>query len=374
MSLLLFICLFLILSAFFSGSEIAFVSANKLGIEVQRNKGSRRGRIIAHFYEKPREFLGTMLVGNNIALVVFTFLMTTLLQPYVEPYIGTGPLYLLVTTIIITLVVLLIGEFLPKTLFRVYSNDMLHFLAYPLLFFSYLLAIPAWIVNRITNILLKYFFRAPVEKVENVFTRLDLEDFVQGTANSSDEDVETDMFKNALHLEQVKVRECMVPRNEVVHIDVKASIDDLIALFKESRHSRILVTRGDIDEIMGYIHHHQLVEGQKNIRKMVMEIKYVPESMNVLDLLFLLVRQEMNMVCVVDEFGGVSGIVTLEDILEEIFGEIEDEHDPEPYIEEEIDAYQYRFSGRLEIDYLNEKYENLNIPEGEYHTLSGTLS
>jgi len=367
------IIFFLLLSAFFSGSEIAFVSANKLGIEVMKNKKSRRGTILARFYEKPADFLGTMLVGNNIALVIFTILMTKLITPYLEPIIGSnGATVLLCVTLIITLVVLLFGEFLPKTLFRLFSNDMLMALAYPLRFFKWLLAIPTWIMTVLSDALLKYVLRQPTDQVESALTRVDLEHFINDKI-SEEEDIDKEILTNALNLRQTKVRDCMIPRTEIVHIEKGASIEEVLDTFKESRLSRVIITDGGIENAVGYIHHQQLLENPKSIKKLVMPITYVPEAMNVQSLMYNFIKGESTIACVVDEFGGTAGLITLEDILEEIFGEIEDEHDREDNIEHVISEDEYVFSGRLEIDYLNEKYENLNIPEGEYHTLSGYI-
>ncbi len=367
------IILFLLLSAFFSGSEIAFVSANKLGIEVMKNKKSRRGNILARFYEKPSDFLGTMLVGNNIALVTFTILMTQLIEPLLEPIIGSnGATLLLCVTLIITAVVLIFGEFLPKTLFRLFSNDMLMALAYPLRFFKWLLAIPTYIMTVLSDGLLKHILRQPTDQVESALTRVDLEHFINDKI-SEEEDIDKEILTNALNLRQTKVRECMIPRTEIVHIEKTASIDEVLAIFKESRLSRVIITDGGIENVIGYIHHQQMLDNPRSIKKLIMPISYVPEAMNVQSLMYNFIKEETTIACVVDEFGGTAGLITLEDILEEIFGEIEDEHDIEDNIEHVVNEDEYVFSGRLEIDYLNEKYENLNFPEGEYHTLSGYI-
>lgn len=367
------IIFFLLLSAFFSGSEIAFVSANKLGIEVMKNKKSRRGNILAKFYEKPSEFLGTMLVGNNIALVIFTILMTKLIKPSLVPIIGSdGAATLFSVTLIITAVVLLFGEFLPKTLFRLFSNDMLMALAYPLRFFKWMLAIPTWIMTVLSDALLKYILRQPTDQVENALTRVDLEHFINDKI-SEEEDIDKEILTNALNLRQTKVRDCMIPRTEIVHIEKTSSVEEVLAVFKSSRLSRVIITDGGIENAIGYVHHQQLLDNPKSIKKLVLPITYVPEAMNVQSLMYNFIKEESTIACVVDEFGGTAGLITLEDILEEIFGEIEDEHDIEDNIEHIINEDEYVFSGRLEIDYLNEKYETLNIPEGEYHTLSGYI-
>lgn len=367
------IIFFLLLSAFFSGSEIAFVSANKLGIELQKNKGSKRGRLIAGFFENSKNFIGTMLVGNNIVLVIFTILLSGLLSGPLTFLFGAGILVNLTSTVLITIILLIFGEFLPKTLFRLYANEMLLALAYPLAFFHYLLAIPARIMTGISNLFLRIFINKPEEQMENVLTRVDLEHFIQDTAIQSSDDIETDMFKNALHLQRVKVKQVMVPRTEIVHIDIDSSIDELIEAFQETKHSRVIICDGDIDHVLGYVHHQQLLKKSKSLKRLIMDIPIVPEVMGVMDLLYYLTKERNSIACVVDEFGGTVGLVTLEDILEEIFGEIEDEHDDEEYIEQQISEREYLFSGRLEIDYLNEKYQQIELPEGDYSTLSGYL-
>lgn len=371
--LITWILVFLLLSAFFSGSEIAFVSANKLGIELLKNKGSRRGLILARFFDKPKNFIGTMLVGNNITLVVFTMLMSGLILAPLKFLLGEGIMVHLVSTVIITVVVLIFGEFLPKTLFRLYANETLFSLAYPLAVVHFILAIPARLMTWLSNLILRIFISKPEEQMETVLTRVDLEHFIQDTAIQSSDDIETDMFKNALHLQQVKVKQVMVPRTEIVYIDVDSTIDELIAAFQDTKHSRILVCEGDIDHVLGYVHHQQLLHKPKSLRRLIMDIPIVPEVMGVFDLMYFLTRERNSIACVVDEFGGTAGLITLEDILEEIFGEIEDEHDEEEWIDEQISDREYLFSGRLEIDYLNEKYEHIHFPEGDYSTLSGYL-
>ena len=370
------ILLFLVLSAIFSGMEIAFLSANKLVVELKRKKGSRRGRILAGFFERPSEFIGSMLVGNNIALVAFTTLMVVPLAPFIERTLGVQHpgLIGLLSTLLITGIVLIFGEFLPKTLFRLFADDILFFLAHPLRFVKWLLAVPTWLMTVGSNLILKYVFRTPVEEVEEPFTRLDLENFIKGTRTESEEDnIDTELFEKALHLRETRVGECMVPRTEIVGIDLSASIEELAGLFSSSRLSRIVVFEEDIDNILGYIHHQQLLGRPSSVRSMVLDMPFVPEVMRVRDLLNQFIKNQQSIACVVDEFGGTAGLITMEDILEEIFGEIEDEHDQEDYVEEVLGDDEYLFSGRLEIDYLNEKYPSLDLPEGEYHTLSGYL-
>ncbi len=375
--LLFTILLFLFLSALFSGTEIAFISASKLRVELKRSQGSRQGTILARFFDNPTGFLSTMLVGNNIALVVFTSLVSAPLTLFFQDYFNfpvDSILLLFINTVIITIVVLIFGEFLPKTFFRLYANEILYILAFPLELLRILLYVPAWVMTKLSNLLLRIFLRTPVNQTENVITRLDLENFIKDTeVIDMDEDIDTSLFGRALHLRHVKVKECMVPRTEIVSIDESASLDELRQLIIETNMSRIIIIQDEIDNVLGYVHHLQLLEKPMTIKEIVLPVPFVPEVMKVRDLMNRFTKDDINIACVVDEFGGVSGIITLEDILEEIFGEIEDEHDQEEYLEIEVSENEYIFSGRLEIDYLNEKYEHLDFPEGEYHTLSGYL-
>jgi putative hemolysin len=287
--------------------------------------------------------------------------------------VESGPLLLLINTLIITIVILIFGEFLPKTLFRLYADDILLGLAYPLKVIRVILAAPSWVMIRLSNLLLRLLYKKMPQKVEGFFTRLDLEHFIKSSRTEPNDEIDTALFEKALNLREVRVKQCMVPRPEIVGIDLNASIDELIEQFRSSNLSRVVVYKDDIDEIEGYVHHLQLLNHPKGIKPIVMKIEYVPEFMRVRDLMNQFIKTRTNIACVVDEFGGTSGIITLEDILEEIFGEIEDEHDQEEYVEVQVSDTEYLLSGRLEIDYLNDKFPELNLPEGDYHTLSGYL-
>ncbi len=362
------------LSAVFSGSEIAFISANKLRMELLKKKGGRRAKILADFFENPSNFLGVMLVGNNIALVVFTALITGLFAPWIDWMVGEGLLSLLLNTLLITIIVLIFGEFLPKTLFRLYANEVLVLLAYPLKVLQWILAIPAYITLALANFVIKIVFKAPVYEPSQVFTRLDLEELIMDPRSSeSEEEIDKELFGKALNLRDVRVRDCMVPRTEIEYIDQTADLQELEQLFRETKLSRIIVVENDVDNVLGYVHHQQLLKDPESVAKLILPIPFVPEVMRVSELLNRFIKQRINIACVVDEFGGIAGLITLEDILEELFGEIEDEHDQEEYVETRVSENEYIFSGRLEIDYLNEKYEELSFPEGDYHTLSGYL-
>lgn len=370
------IIVFLLLSALFSGAEIAFISADKLKVELRKKKGARRGAILAHFYENPADFLGTMLVGNNIVLVVFTSLMTIPLNQLFREklLIQSEGLLLFINTFIITIFLLIFGEFLPKTLFRYYADEVLYFLAYPLRVVKWLLTAPAWLMTKTAGLLLRLAFKTPLERSESAFTRLDLENFVNKSRSHEAEEIDKELFGNVLNLRDVRLRECMVPRPEIEHIDASASVADLDRLFRETKLSRILVTHDEIDNVLGYVHHQQLLKMPEDIRSLIMDISFVPEVMRATDLLNRFIKDRTNIACVVDEFGGLAGVITLEDILEEIFGEIEDEYDDtEEHLEMQISDNEFVFAGRLEIDYLNEKYPHLELPVGDYHTLSGYL-
>jgi putative hemolysin len=370
--LLFWILIFLIFSAFFSGMEIAYVSANKVGIEISKNKGSKRGKLLARFYEVPKDFLGTMLVGNNIALVVLTTLATSLLSPHIQSLVGDGFWLLLINTLIITLFVLLFGEFLPKVFFSLFSNELLFSFAYPLAFFQFLFKFPVWLMTVLSTFILKYILRSNVESEEIRLTRLDLQHFVNKSILEEDE-IDKEIFQKALNLDSLKVRDCMIPRTEIVGIDISAERGELIKVFEDSNHSRILVFDGDIENVKGYIHHQHLINKFLSVRESMVEVPFIPETMSAKDLLLQLREDQKNLACVVDEFGGIAGIITMEDILEEIFGEIVDEYDEEGLIDKRINDNEFLFSGRQEISDLNELYERIDIPEGDYQTLSGYI-
>lgn len=367
---------FLILSALFSGSEIAFVSANKLSVELKKKKGGRQGRIISSFYNKPSHFLGTMLIGNNIALVAFTTLMEGPLNELFTGKFGSiegSVVLLLINTIVITIIVLISGEFLPKTFFQLYAADLLYFMAYPLRFAQFLFRGPTLLMIWLSNFILKNVFKSKEEEGEAVFTRHDLISFIKGTSDESKtEQVDRELFHNTLRLENKKVKAVMIPRTEVQTINVTNSIKELEDCFVKTKHSRLLVIDEEIDEVLGYVHHQQLLHQPKSIKNIILPIPFAPEVTLVIDLMNKLIKKRVSIACIFDEYGGMSGIVTLEDIQEEFFGEIEDEHDETGLTEVKISNDEFRFSGRLEIEYLNEKY-GFDIPIGDYHTLSGYI-
>lgn len=361
------------LSAFFSGLEMAFVSSSKLRVELKIQQGGRRSRLIAGFYEDPARFLGSLLVGNNIALVVFTLLLSTLLTPVMSPYFKGEAVLLILITLIGTAIVLMFGEFLPKIFFRNFGERILHIFAIPIKVLTVILAIPSWFFTSFSNVLLRFFLNAKELDNDNSFSRLELESLVRDTQTFSETRIDTQLFGKALNLKLVRVKDCMVPRTEIEALDVNDSMEELSALFISTKLSRLIIIDGDIDNVLGYVHHQQILAGEGPIKKLIFEIPFVPETMKVQDLLNLLIRQKTSIACVVDEYGGTAGLITMEDILEQIFGEIEDEHDDEEFVEEVVIEGEYLFSGRLEIDYLNDRYPELSLPKGDYHTLSGYL-
>lgn len=371
--ILTYILVFLLLSAFFSAAEIAFITANKLAVEIKKSRGSGTGSILSSFFERPDDFLATLLVGNSISIVTLTYLLTDYLHNSLSTLSISPGLIIAANTIIVTLIILIFAEFLPKAVFRLYSNSYLQYTAYPLLFFYKLFYLPSRALSKVANFAITKILKQSFSKTRTRFSLIDLENYLHGPIKLSEEEIDADIFKNALNLRQIKVLECMIPRNEMVYVNVNDSVDELIKAFSESKLSRIIVVEGDIDNVIGYIHHQQMFKEPKDIRSIVMEMPFVPETQNVYDLMLRMNRLRLSIACVVDEFGGTSGIITLEDILEEIFGEIEDEHDKEEFIEQKISDTEFIFSGRLELDYLKSEY-GIQLPEGEYHTLSGYLT
>jgi len=364
------ILIFLFSSGFFSGIEIAFISADRLRVEVERKKGNKRGRYLADFLDNPSEFLGTTLVGNNIVLVVLSILAGNFLLTHFGidsvTFVGT-----IQATLITTVIVLIFGEFLPKVSFQINPTGILFFFTYPLVMIQWLLKPLVWVMIKTSNALIEKIFRMPTESTEQVFTRLDLDHFIS-SINSEDEEIDTTLFQNALYIHTVKVRDCMIPRNEIQGIEINESIGSLQELFVSSRLSRLLVYNESIDYIEGYVHHQRLFDNPKSIQEILWKIPMVHEFTPVQEVMNRLIKEKLNLAWVVDERGGTAGIVALEDILEEIFGEIADEHDfDDPDLQ--ISDHEFVFSGRSEIDTVNEEYE-LDIPESdEYHTLSGLI-
>jgi CBS domain containing-hemolysin-like protein len=373
---ILYIVICLVFIGFFSGIEIAFVSASKLNIELKRKQGSYAGKVLSRFMETPATFIGTSLVGINIGLVVYGLLMTELTDGFFNIIsLQNEYLRLLIDTFIATIVVLVLAEFIPKAIFRAKPEATLTILTVPIQFFYYLLYPIAKFFVRISEFILKYLFNVRISENKQVYSRIDLEQFVKQMRtgqDSEEEDVNTELFENALNLSQVRIRECLIPRNEIEAVNINTPIEEVNQLFLDSKLSKIIVYEDSIDNVIGYLHHLDFLKSPTELRSILHKIPTVPETMSAVDLLNQFTKERKSIAWVIDEFGGTAGIVTMEDILEEIFGEIHDEYDVEEYVENQISATEYIFSGRLEIDYLNQKY-NLNLPEDDAETLSGYI-
>lgn len=374
----LIIILSILTSAFFSGIEIAFISANKLLIELKSKQGSLSARILSPFVNNPSRFISTTLVGNNIGLVVYGIYMGAFLNPYITQYIpGTANstmLLLLVQTLVSTLIVLVTGEFLPKVLFRINPDIILRVLSIPFLLSYYLFWPLVHFITWLAKVILNTVFRVQFSETTPVFSKVDLDQYINDSVEdlAEDADVDTEMFKNALDFGNVRLRDCMTPRTELVSFDIDATTDELYQKFKETGLSKILVHQGTVDHIIGYTHQKDLFKKPHSIRAILIPIEIAPETMSANELLNTFTRTRKSIALVVDELGVTAGIVTIEDIMEEIFGEIEDEHDVEQLAEVQLNEKDFIFNARLEVDYLNNKYE-LNIPEGDYNTLGGYI-
>lgn len=370
-----FMLVCLLLSAFFSGMEMAFISSSKLKIELSKTQGKQSGRALSYFTKHPQRFIGTYLIGNNIALVLFGFALGQILAPIWGEHLPTNELLaLLLETFIGTAIVLVFGEFLPKLFFRIKSDKLLHQLAIPFTIFHIILIIPVLFVNWITKLFMRLFFGIKLNEDKPVFSEVDLEHYIKENFHHSVDDshLDAELLGNALELRDVKVRECMVPRPEITSIEVDSSIEQLKEVIIESGYSKVIVYKDKIDNVLGYVHHFDLHNYPQKIRNIIKPIPVVPETMYAQMLLGEFKRKGRSIALVVDEYGGTAGIITFEDILEEIFGEINDEHDDEDFIEQQLSKNEFLLSGRLEIDYINEKFE-LKLPEGEYETLSGYI-
>ncbi|MGB1902184.1 MAG: hemolysin family protein [Flavobacteriaceae bacterium] len=382
----LIIVLSLIFSAFFSGMEIAFVSSNKIHIEIEKKQRGFLSLLLTKITAKPSKFIATMLIGNNIALVVYGLYMGDVLVAWFTKHLPTdstlvyylfNELSLLTQTIISTLVILISAEFLPKVFFQIYANSLLKLLALPAYMFYVLFSLFSDFVIWISDFVLKTFFKTKGDDVQLAFTKVELGNYISEQMQSVEADDEVDseiiIFQNALEFSEVKAREAMVPRTELTAIEIHDTIENLSKLFTQTGHSKIVVYKSTIDDILGYVHAFDLFKNPKTIKSMLMPIEFIPETMLAKDILNVLTKKHKSLAVVLDEYGGTSGILTVEDIVEELFGEIEDEHDSVALIEEQMDQLNFLFSARLEVDYLNETYK-LQLPEHEnYETLGGLI-
>jgi CBS domain containing-hemolysin-like protein len=373
----MFILLALLLSAFFSGLEIAFITSNKLRFELDKKQRNLTSSILSIFYRNPQQFISTMLVGNNICLVIYGLLMAEVMTPWLSP-IGNPFLITFLQTILATALVLITGEFLPKTIFRINPNLWLRLFAW-LLFIFYVVLYPVSRFSTWVSIGILRLFRVEISQTtqENVFSRIDLNFLIQESFDNVESEKELDnevkIFQNALDFSKVKLRDCSVPRTDIIALDYDTNVEVLKETFIETGLSKIPIYKGDIDNIVGYIHSSEMFEHQNDWKKQINQIPIVPENMAAQKLMKIFMLQKKSIAVVVDEFGGTAGIVTLEDIMEEIFGEIEDEHDNRGYVAEQTSENEYIFSGRLEIETINARF-NLNIPESDaYETIAGFI-
>jgi len=363
---------------FFAGIEMAFYSANRLGIELKKKQGTTAGKLLVQFTESPVRFLGTTLIGFNIFLVFFSLQVSTVMRPawsYLEKKINTeipGTVNILVEIIISTFVVIIFVEFIPRAIFRARSNSSLNRLAIVIDFFYQMLYPLAAGLIKLAEWMLKYLFNVRYNEKKAALNRNDLDQLFQQTRDMGDEreEMNTRLFENALELPKIKIRQCLVPRKEIIGIDHYASIQKVKKKFAETQLSKLVVFENNIDHIIGYIHQLDLFKNPAGIQSILLPIPAVPESMSAADLITKFSKERKSIAWVVDEFGGTAGIITMEDVLEEIFGEIEDEYDAEEFIEKQLSENEYIFSGRLEVDYLNQKYD-FDFPVTESETLSG---
>lgn len=371
----------LLLSAFFSGMEIAFISSNKLKIELDKNKGLFAARILSYFVQNPSRILGTLLLGNNVSLVVYGMAMANILEPLIIRTLGTEysteSLVLVIQTIISTLIILITAEFIPKALFRLKPNAILNFFAVPInliyrIFYPFIYALVG-----VSEFFIHRVFGIKILKEGYTFGSVDLDHYIKqfGQDNKEETEVKQEilMLQNAIDFKEVKLRECMVPRTEITALSVNDPVESLTKTFISSGHSKILIYEDTIDNIIGFVHTSEMFKNPKDIKTIIRTIPVFPETILVHNVLNTFIKEFKSIALVVDEFGGTSGIVTMEDIIEEIFGEIEDEYDVEDLEEKKVSEHEFVFSARHEIDYLNDKYQ-LGIPVSEdYETLGGFI-
>jgi len=370
----------MVMSFFFSGIEIAFLSANRLQVELQLKKGRWSQRIIAHFMKNPSQFIGTALMGNTLSLVIFGFNITELLNPilieYLPKFLENELALLFIQTFISTMIILVFAEFLPKSLFMINPNTVLLTFAIPFAILHVILTPLTFMIVNLSEFVLVKIFRIKYSKKLPVFGLTDLNHFLRNMQKVSHENVEVSLdkkiFNNALGFKEIRVRDCMLPRTEITAIDVNSSISLLRKTFIDSGHSKILIYKDSIDSIIGYCHSSALFTNPKTIEDILTPIDFVTETTMVNGLMVKFLNDRKSIATVVDEFGGTSGLVTMEDIIEEIFGDIVDEYDKTEHLEQQLTPNSYLLSARLEIEYLNEKY-NWNLPLGDYETLNGLI-
>jgi putative hemolysin len=379
-SYFLFVVITLVFSAFFSGMEIAFVSANKLQIELQNKQGLLSGKILSRFLQKPGEFIGTTLIGNTISLVVYGIFMANLLEPMIRGWlpqdVDNQASVLIIQTIISTIIVLITAEFVPKSIFILDPNRMLSAMSIPFQVIYYVMFPVVWFVVGLSRLFITKILGLEYSEDKPVFKVTDLNSFIQNILHQGKQEgqveIDTKIFDNAVEFKTIRVRECMVPRTDIIAVDIEDSMENLKEVFAESGHSKIIVYKESIDDVIGYCHQLELFRKPKKISDILTSIIIVPESALANELLIQFIKERKSLALVVDEFGGTSGIVSMEDIIEEIFGEIQDEYDSDDLIEQQISDHEFLLSARHEIDYLNEKYD-WELPYGEFETLAGFI-
>ncbi len=368
----------IIMMGFFSGIEMAFFSANRFGIELKKKQGRPGAALLSRFFADPELFLGTSLLGFTLSLVCFALMFSLVMQP-IWMYFGLGTenydmLRLIVDIVVSAFIVLILAEFLPRSIFRAHSNLLLTRLVWIINIFYQILQPLASAFLQLSNWILKYVFNVRVNEKKDSFTRFDLETLFAQTEDGEfePEELNTELFENALELPKIKIRQCLVPRKEIVGLDSKASVEEARNKFIETKLSKLVVYENNIDNIIGYVHQLDMFKNPDALQAVLLPIPAVPESMSATDLINKFSKERKSIAWVVDEFGGTAGIITMEDVLEEIFGEIHDEYDSEEFVEKRISENEYIFSGRLELDYLSEKY-NLEFPDDDSETLSGYI-
>lgn len=366
----------ILFSAFFSGVEIAFISANKLQLELDKNTGKFPSKIITYFTKNESDFITTMLVGNNISLVVYGIVMTQILTPLFTDYFNSAFILLLAQTFITTMIVLITAEFLPKAIFRIFPNQILKVFSLPIWLFFVMFRPLALLMLNLANLILKYVLNLKISNDKQVFGKTDLDDFLSNVKSAEgieDTRVEVEMLQNALDLTDKKVRECMVPRTDIIAMDFLSSISDIKEKFIDTKLSKLLIYKGTIDRVIGYVHSSDLFKNPKNVKSVLLPISFVPESMLAMDMLNQFIENNKGVALVVDEFGGTSGMITIEDVTEEIVGNIVDEHDIEELIDEQLSENTYKLLAKIDVEMVNKKY-NLELPESdEYETIAGLL-
>lgn len=370
----------LLVSAFFSGIEVAFLASDRLVIELEKEKGTLTGKIFTSLFKKPSQFIGTALIGSTLALVLFSSYMTAVLTPLLHmilpPALHNDSLFLFLEVVFTTLIVLTMGEFLPKNIFLLSPNRLLSIFAVPLILITYLLYPVVALVTAIAKFFITKVLQKEYNESKPVFGLLDFRIFLKKMLESKDNtslNMRAKIAGNIIDFKQIIARDCMIPRAEIIAVSIHDGINALKKAHLESEHSKILIYKNDIDDIIGYCSSKELFKKPEHIESILTPIIIVPETRPVKDVLYQFIVEHKSLALVVDEFGGTSGIIAIEDIIEEIFGEIQDEHDTEDLLEQQEGPGSFLFSARLEVDYLNEKY-NLGIPDGDYDTLGGFIT